>query len=337
MCLVFRILAAMARVHATWALVALALIIPRRAHAEDPRVGLVVEAPPGCISSQDLGARVDALLARSATGEAGGAAPLVRVVVDRAGDEWHAVLTLIDARSAILGTREITQRGPNCRALNGPLAVVTSLLIEVAKNVVHLSLPPEPAPRPPPEPPPPPSLVPRAVAPPHSWGARGSLLGAAQVGLMPGVAPGARFELRALPPSPLSFGLRAAAYPHAYADVSGSYAGFFEGLVGAVGCYGNRAGVLRLEGCIALDAGFIAASDPLVPGQGSLARVLLASPEVGVAWHVSTSSALNLSLSVPGGLRPTDWHVHQASGATVVLFRPWPVGLVVGLGFSFGS
>jgi hypothetical protein len=154
---------------------------------------------------------------------------------------------------------------------------------------------------------------------------------------MPGVALGARFELRALPPSPLSFGLRAATYPHAYADVSGSHADFFEGLVGAVGCYGNRAGVLRLEGCIALDAGFIAASDPLVPGKGSLACVLLASPEVGVAWRVSTSSALNLSLSVPAGLRPTDWHVHQASGAAVVLFRPWPVGLVVGLGFSFGS
>jgi hypothetical protein len=157
------------------------------------------------------------------------------------------------------------------------------------------------------------------------------------MGLIPDIAPGARVDLRVEPTPSLSFGLRAAGFPHTSVDASGSHADFFEGLFGLVGCYEVAFGMFGIEGCATFDAGFIGARDPLVPSNGSLAEVLLGGGELGASFFATPALALKLTVSLSGGLRPGDWHVVQGDGTEVVLFRPWPVVVGLGLGISFGT
>lgn len=114
------------------------------AGAQAPRVALELDAAPeGCIDRARLAAQVAAILDRDAFADE---APVrLRVRLEAVADRWRAALTLLDARGEVRGVRQLTRPGASCAVLDGPLAIVAALLVDVARTRVDLHLP-EPAP-----------------------------------------------------------------------------------------------------------------------------------------------------------------------------------------------
>ena len=99
------------------------------------------QAPPSCLSSADLARAVEAKLGRTVF--SGDAAMRVDSVVEEAAQapRWRAKLVVVDRQGAVQGSREVTADGASCSALEEPLVLVVSLLVDSA---APLSAPPSP-------------------------------------------------------------------------------------------------------------------------------------------------------------------------------------------------
>ncbi len=68
---------------------------------------------------------------------------------------WRAAITLSDASGVVLGRRELTSDAADCRALDDPIALALTLMIDPDAALAPPAEPAPPAPPPPPTPPPP--------------------------------------------------------------------------------------------------------------------------------------------------------------------------------------
>jgi hypothetical protein len=153
------------------------------------------------------------------------------------------------------------------------------------------------------------------------------------VGLLPGVAPGARLDTRIGPPAFVPIMVRLDAWSAATASGGGPGGDFFAA-TGSLGvCPERRGRSLAFDACLAGSAGVVRATGRDVPSPGrSRALVALVEGSVGASARVSGPLWLRASAGVAWGHRPDDWHVDAVDGSSVVVFRPWPVAVVGSLG-----
>lgn len=177
-----------------------------------------------CIPTQDLARAVEARLARRVFVSAAQADVSVEGRIEKKDKSWHAVITIRDAKGALLGTRELDRPDASCDAMNDPLALVIAVMIDPDAALKPQPAPaPSPAPSPSPSPapplpppsdgaaqPPPPDAYPDGVTKKQKepWRAEGAALFAMAAGLTPQLAPGIGVEgVLFIPNIPL--GLRA--------------------------------------------------------------------------------------------------------------------------------
>ncbi|HEU4535595.1 MAG TPA: hypothetical protein VFS00_15815 [Polyangiaceae bacterium] len=84
-----------------------------------------------CIGARELSGNVEKALGRPAFVAASKAERSIEgSVAPRPGGGWSASVQLSDARGSILGTRELTSDGPDCRALDESLTLSITLLVD---------------------------------------------------------------------------------------------------------------------------------------------------------------------------------------------------------------
>lgn len=204
---------------------------------------------------------------------------------------WHAVITVRDARGALLGTRELARDEKSCDGMREPLALVIAVMIDP-----DAALGPHPAPQPlpPPDPPPPPPLVaPAPPAPPTiiverervyvpvpakpapaPWRFEASAAAITGLGLVPGAPVGAYIGWILEPPRFIGLEGYAALWPFGSKSTeAGGRAAFQLAYVGGAlcplklhteavhlyGCAGMQLGVWRSDGAglaVPASAGF---------------------------------------------------------------------------------
>jgi len=222
---------------------------------------LEMEAPPGagCAPVEALQRAVEARIDRLVF--LGDPAPARRIRVSIAQDPttagWSAQIVMRDERDAIVGERRVSSEGARCAALDEALVVVLSTLIGIAEPAPE---PVEPRPAPLPTEPRPSAARERGSSgegrndepartssslPAITHDAAGerrplqlalgvSLAGRAELGLLPGVAPGAALELL------FDFGVwellaGASALPHATEALGGGASASLRALTGEAG------------------------------------------------------------------------------------------------------
>ncbi|MBS2018100.1 MAG: hypothetical protein JST00_34835 [Deltaproteobacteria bacterium] len=301
----------------------------RRAEASEGRTSSLswVRLPgaESCIPTQSLARAVEERLARRVFVSAAQADVSVegRIEKKEKPSGWHAVITVRDAKGALLGTRELDRADASCESMNEPLALVIAVMIDP-----DAALKPAPAPAPAPAPLPPPASEPPAptppVAPPPSpapdtaepttkhvkepWRAEGAALFAMSAGLAPKLVPGVSVEGILFIPN-VSLGIRA--YGSLFLPVTeerdGARASFdlvyagsalcptlrTKSVVGMI-CLGGQLGVLR--------------SHAETPGRAI-------EDKTSVIWNAVTE----LRVSIPV-LAPVE--VTAAVGAVLPLLRP---------------
>jgi hypothetical protein len=140
---------------------ALTLLFTAAASAAEPRWGLTFKSDPGCLGAAALAEAIEKRLSRPLFG----AQPDLRIEGWLRADgprRWRARLTLVDAEGTVKGSREVTQEGASCRAIDGSLTLVAAVMIDPASAMRAPSPPPaadppDEAPHGTVEPPPPPS------------------------------------------------------------------------------------------------------------------------------------------------------------------------------------
>ena len=116
-------------------LVALSYVCPwviRSVHAEPARVALSWQAPVDaeCATAEEIQSRVARLTDHTLTLDpASQGYRILAEVVPRAAS-WRAHIALLDAQGATLGTREVLGRLPDCQALDVPVVLVISMLLD---------------------------------------------------------------------------------------------------------------------------------------------------------------------------------------------------------------
>lgn len=160
-----------------------------------------------CIATQALARSVEDRLGRHVFVSAAEADVSVEGRIEkRAAGGWRSVITIRDAKGALLGTRELDRPEAACPAMNEPLALVIAVMIDPDAKLSSSPppLPPAPAPAAPapapaPAPLPAPSATPPALppdadsAPPPTkdpWRFQGDAVATVTSGLAPQVAPG---------------------------------------------------------------------------------------------------------------------------------------------------
>ena len=83
-----------------------------------------------CVATQALARAVEERLGREVFVSAAQADVSVEGRIEPKRGGWHAVLTLRDAKGALLGTREIDRPEPSCDAMTQPLALVIAVMID---------------------------------------------------------------------------------------------------------------------------------------------------------------------------------------------------------------
>ena len=159
---------------ASSALAALASLLTAGLSSAEPRWGLTFKSDPGCVGAAGLAEAVEKKLGRALFG----AQPDLRIEGWLRADgprRWRARLTLVDAEGTVKGSREVTQEGSSCRAIDESLTLVAAVMIDPAAAMKGSA--PAPAPAPPAaeapwaegpgrvEPPPPSSDAPPLIIP----------------------------------------------------------------------------------------------------------------------------------------------------------------------------
>jgi hypothetical protein len=152
--------------------------------AAEPRWGLTFKSADGCITAADLAEAIEKRLGHPTFG----AKPDVRIDGYLKADgprRWRARLTLVGADGTVQGSREVTQEGSSCRAIDESLTLVAAVMIDPASALKgaapavpppspqsELAPPPtqvEPPPPPSSSPPPPPRLIVPRIPPRDEW------------------------------------------------------------------------------------------------------------------------------------------------------------------------
>jgi hypothetical protein len=310
-----------------------ALLFASHANASGTRVGLVVtsQASSSCIDARRLASAVDDMLERDAVDlDVGHDQPTIHATLEPTVlGSWRAALTL-ETGGKVVGTREVIRAGASCSVLDGPLAVVTALLVDVAKQSIRVVVPPPP----PPEPPPPPVQTDRRPAV-----ARVSLEVAATVlaGLLPGAVPGVRVEASVTPPRFAALVARMDTWPYSTTGGAGPH-GDFHTITAGLGICPDlfRSRGVRVGGCVAGMVGLVrGAGEGITVSREATAPLVLVSFELGVAVRLVHPLWLHASAGLLTGQRPSDWHFDRPGGQTAIVFQPAPVAFLGSVGLSF--
>jgi hypothetical protein len=158
-----------------------------------------------CLDADALASGVEARLRRSVFAPRERADVIVGVRLGRRPDgAWLGQIELRAAKGQLVGTRELITTAEHCSALDESLTLAIALMVDISAD--ELPEPPQ-AQEPPPRAP---VVVPRRApielprethAPRKPWRFGAAVLGAAAVGLLPGVAPGVRAAIGAEPPA----------------------------------------------------------------------------------------------------------------------------------------
>lgn len=139
----------------------------------------------GCVDREALAARVAERLGRPVF-VAGAGAVVVDASVAPATEGWQVDLVVRGVDGVVRGERSLALAGGDCRAIDEPLALILALLVDLDARATV---------------PPPPTSTTR-------WRGEASLTVGAGVGVMPGVGPGVRGQVRLAAPGlwPVAFG-----------------------------------------------------------------------------------------------------------------------------------
>jgi hypothetical protein len=333
---------------------------PSSALAEPPPIALEVGASglEGCPDAATLARGINAILSRAAVSASPPVLPHATIHIDFSPSPRgaRARLSLAGMDGAELGSRLIDHRGRACSPLEGPSVIVGALLVDVARPLIALSLPPEP-PAPPPadRPPQPAARQPAAPAlpaveqpPQRSASARGEVAAAALWGLLPGAALGARSELRARgsgadgAPWAAWIAGRASVFPSGITRGPGP-GGAFSAWTAGLGLCAPIIERARLEvdGCALASAGAMKAVGTGARSVREVTSLLaLVEGDAGLRIRVVGPISLRLAAGLAAGRRPSSFSFESpaASGdGALVVHRPWPVALAATIGISVGQ
>lgn len=254
-----------------------------------------------CVATQPLARAVEERLGRTVFVSAAQADVSVEGRIEpKSKGGWHAVITLRDARGALLGTRELARDEKSCDAIREPLALVIAVMIDPDAALGPRSAPPPPPVAPPPEPPPAPPgptiiverervYVPVPPKPPSApWRFEASAAAITGLGLVPGAPIGAYVGWILEPPRFIGLEGYAALWPFGTkgSDAGGSAAFQLAYVGGALcplklhteavhlyGCAGMQLGVWRSDGAglaVPASAGFRPVVNEVVEGRLSV-------------------------------------------------------------------
>lgn len=261
---------------------------------------------------------------------------VARIGPARSGPGWVVDLELRTAEGHVIGTRELTTTDSSCSALNPSLALVVALMIDIPKS----QLPPrtvQRTPAPPLERPTPIRLPPER--PPSHWRVEVKLTATTALGLLPGVAPGARLGWGFKPPGFFLTELDATLY--AKSEVRSGSVGSRFSLVSA-GLYICPVSLgtsgARLWGCLSGGLGLISSE-----GFGFARNLRQNRPLYSAGLQVRAAVPLAGPLELRGGLgfgvplTRDRFTYRTTAGREIELFRIAPIfgGGELGLGLSF--
>lgn len=321
-------------------LCALAIAEPARleAQAEPPATALVADGLPAeCIALEELERQVAAIRGSSAFTTADQAGIRIHLAVERRGGAWTAALTVEDASGAVRGVRELERPGDDCAVLDGPLALVTAMLIDAARTRAALQLPPEPEPDQPPARRRRSSSV--AAEPETDWGvtARASFLVTRD--LLPGWSMGGALRTELLSPSGWPLVIALTLWPTGGGVPSdGSFGAEMTAFGGAAG---TCAPTLvrdrwRLRPCALLELGGVRAAGVGAPNTRE-SLDMLGSGRATVELEARIAGPLTLAVGV--GLLVTiasPTYVFEVGDSRIEVHQPGPLApwLEVGLGIG---
>lgn len=307
----------------------LALSTSARAQESDREVRAHFQwrAPPGCVNDGALVRSVETLLKRKVFVEATAADVLVEGEAElRSGGGWNATLHMRAADGRELGVRSIVSESSDCRAVEGPLAVVLALLVDLERREIALHVPEappqpaKPAPRPVVEPKP---IAPAKPTPTHPWHGATSFGAVAAWGLLPDLALGvaARGQVETLPE--LDVGLELSVWPEKRSDDAGPGGGFSAWLVTALGCRELvELDALEAYGCVGFSSGVVSATGVGLATAQSPARFHAnASLRGGASLGLTGPIALALELGLAASFSRPRFFYEEANGNEIDVHR----------------
>jgi hypothetical protein len=294
-------------------------------------------APPGCVNDATLVASVEQLLKRKVFVDKTEADVLVEGAAEpHPAGGWSATLRMSAPDGRELGVRSIVSEAAECRAVEGPLAVVLALLVDLEKREIVLEVPAEepaqPAPkvapkrRAPPERPPP--------REPEPWHGATSFGAVATWGFLPdlaiGLAARGELELTAGWAGALELGV----WPEKRSDESGPGGGFSAWLVTAMLCPTVfRPEPLRLYGCAGCSSGIVSATGVGLADAESPTRVYAGmNARIGASLALSGPFALAAELGLGTSFSRPRFFYFEPSGSEVQVHQS---SVVVPLGGIF--
>jgi hypothetical protein len=290
-----------------------------------------------CVSTQDLARQVESRLGRAVFVSASLADVSVEGHIEPSPDGlahrgFRAVITLRDAKGALLGTRELARPEASCDGMREPLALVIAVMIDPDAALAPKPTQPPSAPAPLPEPPPP-MVIEKPVyitvptpAPKPVWHIDVGAAAATTLGLVP--APNLGVAASGLLDPPGLFPLEGfgAAWFDDTVHGGGSSASFILAYIGGGLCpLHHTSGRFRLYGCAVGEVGLFSRTvGALSPDTNPY---LAGGVEGRVSVRLAGPFALRLGVS---GVVPL---FRPATGvASTDLFRPSVVGGTADLG-----
>jgi hypothetical protein len=291
-------------------LFALASSVSGRASAGEARTSslswLRMPGTEACIATQALARSVEERLGRRVFVSAAEADVSVEGRIERragAAGGWHAVITVRDAKGALLGTRELDRAGTDaCDAMNEPLALVIAVMIDPDAKLGARPAPPAPLPAAAPAPPaplpptPPPEAAPPPAPPParrdDPWRFEGDAYASLLTGVAPKLDPGAGVAgILFVPGVPL--GLRGSAnlYLPTTAEKDGARASFDLFHLGSALCPTLRRPAVTLMLCLGGHLGVLRSHPE------TASRVI--DEKTAIVWNAVTEGRVSLPVIAP--------------------------------------
>ncbi len=149
-----------------------------------------------CISGPELAVRVEERLGRAVFEDPAHADVAIEGQVEPTESGWHAVISIIDVKGAVIGTRELSSVAASCRDLDAPLVLTIALFVDPNAALAPPTTPPAkavsaaPPVATPVTPPAPRQIGPAVPSPePTPWHGFTTIGGGAAAGLLPEIAP----------------------------------------------------------------------------------------------------------------------------------------------------
>lgn len=295
----------------------------------DVRAHFEWRAPPGCVNGAALTRSVETLLKRNVFVDASSADVIVEGAAEaRAEGGWNATLRMRAADGRELGMRSIVSESRDCRAVEGPLAVVLALLVDLERREIVLQVPealpeePKPKPRPAPKAKPAPSVRPETPAP-EPWHGATSFGAVASWGLLPELAFGVAARGQVEVVSNLDLGLELSVWPEKKSDDAGKGGGFSAWLVTALACPELvELGAVETYGCAGFSSGVVSATGVGLARANSPSRFHAnASARVGGSLRLTGPVALAAELGLAASLTRPRFFYEEANGNEIDVHR----------------